>query len=54
MQEIHKKINEKLRSLEVDLQNKVDTIEMERLQRRILERVLENWRVRAKTNHGQL
>ena len=33
--EYTKKINEKLRSLEVDLQNKADTIEMERLQRRI-------------------
>ena len=28
-------INEKLSSLEVDLQSKADTIEMERLQRRI-------------------
>ena len=28
-----KKINEKLRSLEVDLQNKADTIETDRLQR---------------------
>ena len=35
MQGIHKKINEKLRSLEVDLQNKADTIEIDRLQRRI-------------------
>ena len=32
---IHKKINEKLRSLDVDLQNKADTIEIDRLQRRI-------------------
>ena len=30
-----KKINKKLRSLEVDLQNKADTIEIDRLQRRI-------------------
>ena len=35
MQGIHKKINEKLRSLEVDLQNKEDTIEINRIQRRI-------------------
>ena len=42
--EYTKKINEKLRSLEVDLQNKADTIEIDRLQRRIeiLKRVLEN------------
>ena len=33
--EYTKKINEKLRSLEVDLQNKADTIEVDRLQRRI-------------------
>ena len=33
--EYTKKINEKLRSLEVDLQNKADTIEIDRLQRRI-------------------
>ena len=30
-----KKINEKLRNLKVDLQNKTDTIEMEKLQKRI-------------------
>ena len=35
MQGIHKKINEKLRSLEVDLQNKADAIEIDRIQRRI-------------------
>ena len=34
-QEYTKKINEKLWSLEVDLQNKTDTIEMEKLQQRI-------------------
>ena len=33
--EYTKKINEKLRRLEVDLQNKADTIEIHRLQRRI-------------------
>ena len=33
--EYTKKIIEKLRSLEVDLQNKADTIEIDRLQRRI-------------------
>ena len=33
--EYTKKINEELRSLEVDLQNKADTIETDRLQRRI-------------------
>ena len=33
--EYTKKINEKLRSLEVDLQNKADTIEIDRPQRRI-------------------
>ena len=33
--EYTKKINEKFRSLEVDLQNKADTIEIDRLQRRI-------------------
>ena len=33
--EYTKKINEKLRSLEVNLQNKEDTIEIDRLQRRI-------------------
>ena len=33
--EYTKEINEKLRSLEVDLQNKADTIETDRLQRRI-------------------
>ena len=33
--EYTKKINEKLRSLEVDLQNKADTIEIDRLQRKI-------------------
>ena len=43
--EYTKKINEKLRSLKIDLQNKADTTEIERLQRRIenIERVLENW-----------
>ena len=35
MQGIHKKINGKLRRLEVDLQNKTDTIEKQKLQRRI-------------------
>ena len=33
--EYTKKINEKLRSLQVDLQNKADTTEIDRLQRRI-------------------
>ena len=35
MQGIHRKITEHLRSLEVDLQKKVDKIEMEKLQKRI-------------------
>ena len=55
--EYTKKINEKLRSLEVDLQNKADTIEIDKLQRRIenIENSIRKLGVRTKkTNHGQL
>ena len=43
--EYTKKINEKLRSLEVDLQNKADTIEIDRLQRRTenIEKSIRKW-----------
>ena len=57
--EYTKKINEKLRSLEVELQNKADTIEIDRLQKRI-ENIEKSIRKRGggvrtkKTNHGQL
>ena len=56
--EYTKKINEKLRSLEVDLHNKADTIEIDRLQRRI-ENIEKSIRKLGgvktkKTNHGQL
>ena len=48
--EYTKKINEKLRSLEVDLQNKTDTTEMEKLQQRIenIEKSIRKLGVRTK------
>ena len=55
--EYTEKINEKLRSSEVDLQNKADTIEIDRLQRRT-ENIGKSIRKMEgedkKTNHGQL
>ena len=52
------KLNEKLRTLEADLQNKADATEIDRLQRRIenIEKSIRKWGggVRTKTNHGQL
>ena len=54
--EYTKKINKKLRSLEVDLQKKVDTIDIKKLKRRI-KNILKsiNWGMRIKKiNHVQL
>ena len=57
IKEYTKKINEKLRSLKVDLQNKVDTIEIDGLQRRIKnieESISKLGGEEKKTSHGQL
>ena len=55
--EYTKKINEKLSSQEVDLQNKADIIKIDRLQRRVenIVKSIKKLGVRAKkTNHHQL